>query len=94
MSWRRPGSCGGMLKLHYAELFADDPAWSERASAFSAKVHELISFLVDVRGMKTSMQRSRDGHLSRLLLGAPRARRPQPAAAPAEVGRRTEACTS
>ena len=46
------GSCGGMIKLHYAELFADDPAWRSRAEALSAKTHELISFLVDVRGMK------------------------------------------
>ena len=46
------GSCGGMLKHHYAELFADDPAWKKRAEDFGAKVHELVSFLHDVRGMK------------------------------------------
>ena len=46
------GSCAGMLKAHYPELFADDPAWKDRAVAFSAKVFELVSFLVDVRGMK------------------------------------------
>jgi L-lactate dehydrogenase complex protein LldE len=45
------GSCAGMLKLHYAELFADEPEWSARAEAFSAKVHELIGFLVDIRGL-------------------------------------------
>jgi L-lactate dehydrogenase complex protein LldE len=45
------GSCGGMLKLHYPALFADEPEWRVRAEAFSAKVYELISFLVDVRGM-------------------------------------------
>jgi L-lactate dehydrogenase complex protein LldE len=45
------GSCGGMLKAHYPKLFADDAAWSERAAAFSAKVFELMAFLVDVRGM-------------------------------------------
>ncbi|HVZ15444.1 MAG TPA: (Fe-S)-binding protein [Bauldia sp.] len=45
------GSCGGMLKAHYPKLFASDAAWSERATAFSAKVFELVSFLVDVRGM-------------------------------------------
>lgn len=45
------GSCAGMLKSHYPALLADDKYWSERAKAFSAKVHELISFLVDVRGM-------------------------------------------
>ena len=46
------GSCSGMLKVHYPGLFGDDPAWRSRAEAFSAKVHELISFLADVRGMK------------------------------------------
>lgn len=45
------GSCAGMLKVHYADLLGDDPAWSARAAAFSAKTYELISFLVDVRGM-------------------------------------------
>ena len=45
------GSCGGMLKLHYAELFDDEPEWRAKAEAFGAKVFELVSFLVDVRGM-------------------------------------------
>ncbi len=45
------GSCAGMLKVHYPELFADDPLWAVRAKALSAKVFELVSFLVDVRGM-------------------------------------------
>lgn len=43
------GSCAGTLKCHYPELLADDPDWAARAVAFSAKVHELLSFLVDVR---------------------------------------------
>jgi L-lactate dehydrogenase complex protein LldE len=47
------GSCGGMLKLHYPELLKDDPAWKVRAVAFAAKVHELVSFLVDVRGVRS-----------------------------------------
>ena len=46
------GSCGATLKKHYPELFAGDPAWEGRAAAFSQKVHELVSFLADVRGMK------------------------------------------
>ncbi|MEQ8298207.1 MAG: (Fe-S)-binding protein [Nitratireductor sp.] len=45
------GSCAGMLKKHYPQLFADDPAWRERAEAFSARVHELVSFLTDVMGV-------------------------------------------
>ena len=47
------GSCGGMLKTHYPELFEDDPAMHARAAALSARTHELISFLVDVRKMST-----------------------------------------
>ena len=45
------GSCAGMLKKHYPPLFRGDPAWEARAEAFSAKVHELTSFLVDVLGV-------------------------------------------
>ncbi|RJO71152.1 MAG: (Fe-S)-binding protein [Myxococcales bacterium] len=45
------GSCAGMLRVHYPELFADDPAWAPRARALAAKTHELVSFLVDVRGL-------------------------------------------
>ncbi len=42
------GSCGGMVAKHYPELFAGDPNMAGRANAFAAKVHELVSFLVDV----------------------------------------------
>jgi L-lactate dehydrogenase complex protein LldE len=45
------GSCAGMLKLHYPELFAGDPNWKARADGFAAKTYELVSFLTDVRGM-------------------------------------------
>ena len=45
------GSCAGMLKKHYPALLTGDAAWKERAATFSGKVHELMSFLVDVRGM-------------------------------------------
>ncbi len=45
------GSCAGMLKKHYPALFKGDPDWQARAETFSTKVHELVSFLVDVRGM-------------------------------------------
>ena len=47
------GSCGGMLRKHYPEVLRNDPAYATRAKALSAKSHELISFLVNVRGMKT-----------------------------------------
>jgi len=45
------GSCAGMIKEHYPLLFADDREWRPRAQALSAKTFELLSFLVDVRGM-------------------------------------------
>jgi L-lactate dehydrogenase complex protein LldE len=45
------GSCAGMLKRHYPELLGDDAEWQARATAFAGKVHELTSFLVDVRRM-------------------------------------------
>jgi L-lactate dehydrogenase complex protein LldE len=46
------GSCAGMLSHHYPALFAEDPAWAARAKAFAAKCHELVSFLVNVRGVE------------------------------------------
>lgn len=47
------GSCAAMAKLHYPRLVANGSA-SEQAEvqAFSARVHELVSFLVNVRGMR------------------------------------------
>ncbi|MEJ1157690.1 (Fe-S)-binding protein [Prosthecomicrobium sp. N25] len=45
------GSCGGMIKLHYPEIFADVPAWKPRADALAAKTFELVSFLADVLGV-------------------------------------------
>jgi L-lactate dehydrogenase complex protein LldE len=44
------GSCAGMIKRHYPEVFEADPAWLARARALAAKTHELMSFLVNVRG--------------------------------------------
>ena len=46
------GSCAGMIKAHYPELFADDPVWGPRAKRLAARTHELLSFLVDVRGFR------------------------------------------
>ena len=45
------GSCGGMLKKHYPTLFEPGDPYLARAEAVAAKTHELISFLVDVRGL-------------------------------------------
>jgi len=45
------GSCGGMLSHHYPGLFDDDPAMKARAQDLASRSYELMSFLVDVRGM-------------------------------------------
>jgi len=45
------GSCAGMLKSHYPKLMAGDEKAELKAKAFAARVHELVSFLTDVRGM-------------------------------------------
>jgi len=45
------GSCAGMLMKHYPLLFDNDPVWRPRAEALAEKAHELLSFLVNVRGM-------------------------------------------
>lgn len=46
------GSCGGMLSHHYPGLFDDEPALKARAENLANRSHELISFLVDVLGVK------------------------------------------
>ena len=45
------GSCAGQLRTHYPEMFADDPAQFQRAQHLAKRTHELVSFLVDVRGV-------------------------------------------
>src|SRR5258708_36448756 len=45
------GSCAGMVKVHYLDLFADEPETLAKAKELAARTQELISFLVDVRGM-------------------------------------------
>jgi len=42
------GSCGGMIKQHYLELFADEPASFQRAQHLAKRTYELVSFLADV----------------------------------------------
>lgn len=46
------GSCAGMIRAHYPELFHGDPNWLPKAEALAAKTYELVSFLVDVLGVK------------------------------------------
>jgi L-lactate dehydrogenase complex protein LldE len=45
------GSCAGMVKVHYPELFADEPEMRVLAEDLAARTYELVSFLVDVRGV-------------------------------------------
>ena len=47
------GSCSGMVKVHYADLFAGDPGFAARAAAVAARTHELTGFLVDVLKVTT-----------------------------------------
>jgi L-lactate dehydrogenase complex protein LldE len=42
------GSCSGMIKTHYADLFADDAAMRARVDALAAKTWELTDFLRNV----------------------------------------------
>jgi L-lactate dehydrogenase complex protein LldE len=42
------GSCGGMIKIHYPALFADEPTLAEQAKSLAARTFELVSFLTDV----------------------------------------------
>ncbi len=46
------GSCAGMIKVHYPEMFAGEPEMRRKAEALAAKTWELVSFLVDVRGVE------------------------------------------
>jgi L-lactate dehydrogenase complex protein LldE len=40
-----------MLKIHYPRLLAGEDGLAAEAAAFAGRVHELVSFLVNVRGM-------------------------------------------
>ena len=42
------GSCSGMIRTHYHDLFADDPAMLARVQALAGRTYELTDFLVNV----------------------------------------------
>mgnify|MGYP002631475900 CR=1 FL=1 len=44
------GSCVGMIRHGYLELFADDPDWLTRAEVLAARTFEFTEYLVDVLG--------------------------------------------
>jgi len=45
------GSCGGMIRTHYPDLFADAPVELERIRRLAARTYELTDFLVSVAGL-------------------------------------------
>jgi L-lactate dehydrogenase complex protein LldE len=46
------GSCAGMVRTHYADVFQGDAAARERCAALSGRTYELTDFLVKVAGLK------------------------------------------
>lgn len=42
------GSCAGMIRVHYPDLFRDDPTILARIEALSSRTYELTDFLVSV----------------------------------------------
>jgi L-lactate dehydrogenase complex protein LldE len=42
------GSCAGMIRTHYPELFRDDPGMLERVSRLCARTYEITDFLSSV----------------------------------------------
>jgi L-lactate dehydrogenase complex protein LldE len=46
------GSCAGMIRVHYPELFADEPETLPRVRDLAERTYELVSFLADVRGVR------------------------------------------
>jgi L-lactate dehydrogenase complex protein LldE len=57
------GSCAGMIKAHFPELFSDDPNWLPKANALAGRTYELVSFLVDVLGV-TRVEARFDGEVT------------------------------
>jgi len=47
------GSCGGMVRKHYPELFKEDPDIRNRIEALASRTYELTSFLHDVLKIDT-----------------------------------------
>lgn len=57
------GSCAGMIRKHYPELFAGNTEWEARAAALAGKTWELTSFLTDVVGFD-GIEASYDGSVT------------------------------
>ncbi len=46
------GSCAAMVRVHYPELFADDPEWGPRARALAQRTYEFSEYLVEALGLQ------------------------------------------
>jgi L-lactate dehydrogenase complex protein LldE len=46
------GSCAGMIRTHFPDLFSGEPAERERVGRFCAKTYELTDFLCNVAGCR------------------------------------------
>jgi L-lactate dehydrogenase complex protein LldE len=46
------GSCAGMIRTHYADLFRDEPELLKQVTALSARTYELTDFLINVAKLK------------------------------------------
>ena len=71
--------CGSALK-DYGHLFRDDPAWAERAAAFSAKVRDVSELLAEHEPVAPRHPVPLARRLPRRLPPRPRPGRPRPAA--------------
>ncbi|HEY1058616.1 MAG TPA: (Fe-S)-binding protein [Limnobacter sp.] len=49
------GSCVGMTKVHYLDVFKNDPEIKQLAASVAAKTHELTDFLVNVLKVKADI---------------------------------------
>ncbi len=46
------GSCAGMIRTHYADLFRDEPELLKQVNSMAARTYELTDFLVNVAKIK------------------------------------------
>ncbi|MES2337199.1 MAG: (Fe-S)-binding protein [Pseudomonadota bacterium] len=46
------GSCAGTIRMHYPELFAEDPEWLARAQDLASRTWEVLAFLDEVCGWR------------------------------------------
>ncbi len=83
--------CGSTMK-EYGHLLRDDPAWAERAAAFSAKCKDISEILCELEPQAAASSAKVARCLSRCLPSAARAGRAR-ATAPA-AGRNSRTCKS